>query len=102
MDEFGENIINSGITESQLNEYLAQGCAFLPASGYYSYGSWSGGGTNGTYVTSTDCLPNGYYSLSFSYGRYNNTNSLISLMGVSTGSGTIRCVHKLLEVEVLK
>ena len=33
---------NTGITESQLNGYLSQGCVFLPGSGYYN-GSWNNG-----------------------------------------------------------
>ena len=33
---------NSGITESQLNDYLEQGCIFLPSGGYYD-GSWGNG-----------------------------------------------------------
>jgi len=33
---------NTGITEEQLDEYLEQGCVFLPGSGYYN-GSWGNG-----------------------------------------------------------
>ena len=33
---------NTGITESQLDNYLSQGCIFLPGSGYYN-GNWSNG-----------------------------------------------------------
>jgi len=39
-----------GMTRAELNAYLAQGCAFLPASGSYeSIGGWNGGGTHGEY-----------------------------------------------------
>ena len=41
---------NTGITSSQLDEYLNQGCVFLPAGGYYS-SSWS---SNGEYWSSSE------------------------------------------------
>ena len=34
---------NTGITESQLNDYLSQGCIFLPGSGYYDGQTWGNG-----------------------------------------------------------
>ena len=37
-----DNTSPNDITESDLNEYLSQGCVFLPGSGYYN-GSWNNG-----------------------------------------------------------
>ena len=37
-----DNTTPNDITESDLNEYLGQGCVFLPGSGYYN-GSWNDG-----------------------------------------------------------
>ena len=44
---------NIGITESQLDEYLNQGCAFILASGSYA-GQWNDGGNEGNYWASTE------------------------------------------------
>lgn len=44
---------NIGITESQLDEYLNQGCAFITASGSYA-GQWNDGGNEGNYWASTE------------------------------------------------
>ncbi len=92
MDQVGEGIANIGITESQLNEYLEQGCTFLPGSGSWGYGSWSGGGTKGSYASATDCGSSGYYVLSFDYADYGNTTSHLSTYGVTIGQVTIRCI----------
>ena len=37
-----DNTTSNTITESQLSEYLGQGCIFLPGSGYYN-GTWNNG-----------------------------------------------------------
>lgn len=42
--------VNTGITLSQLNTYLNQGCVFIPAAGYYSSG-WE---STGRYWSSTE------------------------------------------------
>lgn len=54
LNGFDNTTITSNITNNQLNDYLNQGCAFLPASGwrYRSSGSWERGGQN-TYYWST-------------------------------------------------
>ena len=60
------NTVNTGITISQLNEYLNQGCIFLPAGGYYSSG-WSSGSSYGAsteYDTTNGYNSEGYGSKS--------------------------------------
>jgi len=60
------NTVNTGITISQLNEYLNQGCIFLPAGGYYS-GGWSSGNAYGAsteYDTTNGYNSEGYGSKS--------------------------------------
>lgn len=42
----------TALTETQLDEYINQGCVFLPYSGRYG-GSWYAGGMNGSYLSST-------------------------------------------------
>lgn len=42
----------TGVTLSELDNYLEQGCVFLPSSGFYSDG-WLQGGESGCYWTST-------------------------------------------------
>jgi hypothetical protein len=45
---------STGVTGSELNAYLNQGCVFLPASGYYyDGGSWDFTGTYGLYWLSS-------------------------------------------------
>lgn len=89
LNGFDNTTITSNITNDQLNDYLNQGCAFLPASGwrYRSSGSWerggqntyywstaknsnttaqalriaTSGGTSLTFSTSVNCSTNGYY-----------------------------------------
>lgn len=89
LNGFDNTTITSNITNDQLNDYLNQGCAFLPASGwrYRSSGSWerggqntyywstakngnttaqalritTSGGTSLTFSTSVNCGTNGYY-----------------------------------------
>ena len=45
--------VTTGITEAQLEEYLDQGCVFLPAAGEYSGSGFQYGGTYGYYLSST-------------------------------------------------
>lgn len=63
------NTVNTGITISQLNEYLNQGCIFLPAGGYYS-SSWSSGNAYGAsteYDTTNGYNSEGYGSKASEY-----------------------------------
>lgn len=60
----------TGVTESELNAYLSQGCAFLPASGWWSsFGAWSSGGVGGFYWSSTEYGSNDGIVLTFDPGR---------------------------------
>lgn len=62
LSNMDNSTVNTGITISQLNEYLNQGCIFLPAGGYYS-GGWNSGSSYGT-STEYDTT-NGYNSEGF-------------------------------------
>ena len=54
----------AGVTESELNAFLAQGCVFLPASGYYADDDdWLGGGISGSYQSSTERITDVAYYL---------------------------------------
>ena len=56
------NTLTTGVTESELNVYLSQGCMFLPGSGYRDYAFWWNGGSEGYYYTSTELSSsNGIY-----------------------------------------
>ena len=67
---------NTGVTVTQLDEYLGKGCVFLPAAGN-SYGTgWSQGGSRGDYWTASSMVSNYGYDLFFnsswvSYTGYN-------------------------------
>ena len=56
----------TGVTSAELAEYLAQGCAFLPASGIYYDGDWNYGGNRGSYWSSTETDEFDAYYLDFS------------------------------------
>lgn len=68
LSNMDSSTVNTGITESQLNEYISQGCIFLPAGGHYT-GSWSSGGDGVFYGGSTE------YNASNGFNLYNNTVS---------------------------
>ena len=44
-----------GITELQLNEYLSQGCIFLPSCGHRDTDTWRNIGSVGFYLSSIEC-----------------------------------------------
>lgn len=44
----------TGVTASELNAYLEQGCVFLPEGGYCYVGDWDYGGSYGSYWSSTE------------------------------------------------
>ena len=56
---------NTDVTESELNEYLGEGCAFLPAAGYYYGSSWYEVGSNGYYWSATESNASSGYFLYF-------------------------------------
>lgn len=58
-----------GFSLAELQNYLDQGCAFLPDTGYYlsSPSAWGDFGT-GYYLTSTQQISNFYYVFNFSMG----------------------------------
>ena len=61
--------VNSGITNTQLQNYLDQGCAFLPASGWRdNYTDFSNGGEDGYYWSGTASAGPCYYLLFLSSG----------------------------------
>ena len=62
---------NTGITSVQLEEYLEQGCAFLPASGYYN-SSWT---TGDVYWSSTEYSSANAYNMSLVSGTGNQSKS---------------------------
>ena len=58
---------NTGITESQLNDYLGQGCIFLPGSGYYDGQIW--GNAHYYYWSSTENDSSTGYDLHFGHSN---------------------------------
>jgi len=64
---------NSGVTESQLNEYLGHGCVLIPCSGHRTTYSWNEGGTNGSYWSATEYSSSAGASCIFG-PNYLNTN----------------------------
>ena len=54
-----------GVTEEELNEYLDQGCVFLPASGNYYNDDWNLGGYYGGYWSSTGDNTSSAYTFDF-------------------------------------
>ncbi|MBR0247157.1 MAG: hypothetical protein IJQ61_11880, partial [Bacteroidales bacterium] len=66
------------MTYSQLAGLLDEGCAFLPAAGYYNSNNsnWSSGGSLGTYWSATSSNTSGAYLLNFngSSGGPSNDN----------------------------
>ena len=73
------------LTEAQLNAYLEQGCAFLPACGSgYGDDYWGYFGSEGEYWTSTSSSPDNslaYYTGIYTW-LYNGNGSKNSYMGV--------------------
>ena len=69
LDDINKVTQNNSLTESELNEYLNQGCVFLPASGFNFDGVWRDGGikvlnwsssTYGMHAYSFHCEENNY------------------------------------------
>ena len=56
---------NTGVTVAQLNEYLSEGCVFLPAAGNCHGGSWYGGGSLGDYCSAGSNSKSSAYDLYF-------------------------------------
>ena len=55
----------TGVTNAELQSYLNQGCAFLPASGHFQQGFWTNGGLLGYYWSTTQYSQNQGYTLIF-------------------------------------
>ena len=69
----------SGVTLSELQNYLDQGCAFLPAGGQYYSGSWGSGGASARYwftdrMDSSKSLATNYFVNGISNLDQFNTN----------------------------
>lgn len=65
--------INTGITISQLNNYLNQGCKFIPCNGYY-HSNWQVGGSTGNYWSSIENNSERAYYLYFSHNYISSTD----------------------------
>ena len=76
------NTITSGVTNLELQNYLDQGCVYLPAPGYYNTLDWMYGGYQGFYWSSTEQPSYHAYGLFFESGSY----------GISTNSAYIKTV----------
>lgn len=61
----------AGVTGTELNYYLNNGCVFLPASGYCYDGSWRNGGLSGYYWLATEYNSTSGYDLYFSSSSIN-------------------------------
>ena len=84
-------LLANELTEAQVNEYIQQGCAFLPCFGGFNTGaySWYHPGTNGYYVNSTEksgqinMIERSMFSIntSFAWGDiYKNDNVIVRLV----------------------
>ena len=65
----------TGVTGSELTAYLDQGCVFLPASGYYRYGSWCNGGSYGLWWPATQDNGSNAYNLLVGSSNVNPSSS---------------------------
>ena len=65
---------SGAMTYTQFTDLLSQGCAFLPASGYY-YGSWYNAGSCGGYWSATERLASIGYTLYFHSSSVNPSNN---------------------------
>lgn len=54
---------NTGVTSAQLNEYLNQGCVFIPCGGDFYNSSWMNGGSAGPTLTATQSASSKCYYL---------------------------------------
>ena len=75
--------VTDSVTESELNEYLSQGCAFLPGSGQYING-FSNGGMAGIYITSSQSST---YSFNYIFLNANNSTKVFSGQGQKNSYG---------------
>ena len=65
--------VNTNITVSQLNDYINQGCIFLPVGGYRSSDGWHN--TDAKYLSSIEATSNDAYMLAFSGNSINPAHS---------------------------
>ena len=61
----------SGVTLAELQTYLDQGCAFLPASGFHGGSGWYSAGSEGYYWSAAENSAVNGYSLLFDSGYVN-------------------------------
>lgn len=54
IDRFDNNVVTRGLTANDINDYVKQGCSFIPFCGQYSYGSWKSGGNSGYYLSNEE------------------------------------------------
>lgn len=64
----------TGVTGSELDAYLNQGCVFLPAFGCYYYG-WYNAGAYGNYWSSTESSSTNGYNLRFGSSSINPSSN---------------------------
>lgn len=67
------NTIENSITIDQLNSYLNQGCAFLPAGGRRN-NDWSDGGTHCRYMSGNSSSDTNFSCMYFYHGYYQPSN----------------------------
>ena len=90
----GKSIVtNSAMTRSyltvaELDEYINQGCAFLPASGYEYNTRWFEGGTQGAYLSASQKSGSDACILSFKY-----TDSAGPISGAKNGHWPVRLIR---------
>ena len=70
-------VTTTGVTEAELDVYLAQGCAFLPAAGIYASAGWLYGGDKGEFWSTNETEGNNEYA----------EHAIVSFIGVSTDYG---------------
>ena len=70
-------VTTTGVTEAELDVYLAQGCAFLPAAGIYASAGWLYGGDKGEFWSTNETEGTNEYS----------EHAIVSFIGVSTDYG---------------
>ena len=73
LDGINDNTKTTGVTETELNAYLARGCVFLPMSGYGYYDSFYEGGSYGDYWSSNDYFSAG--GIDFSLNAFDTCDS---------------------------
>ena len=78
LTDINQNKQTAAITNEELNNYLEQGCVFLPGSGYYNnnYNSWSIHLNGGYYLSSSEFDTNRYKATTISKNSITNNESM--------------------------